>query len=355
VLDTRRLTTVKEELTLIALQGYRATYVVPRPGNALWPAGMTMILEKLPEGEPSPEYVLAEEKNGSAVHHLLNFGQSGFRYVRNSAFTHRGHDFWGDFWATAVWGEKHVRHEKYDTFTNYILLERRKESAACRYRTQLTDPGKEGRLPKHHFAEGFRVAGKIENNVVFENCDDPFLAALKTDEEFDEASAAKRYRLLSSGDFKKKQTELIAAISEGFHVSHASGNLICLARNDSHDSSTSYSTLAAKSEAELEKRLNDASGFRMVPETLTRKNSFWSGVEYQVVMEKKGADEPQYRYRVLREKNGNDLQDMLNLLSAKNYEVKGMSRDAMGITALMEKSVVKEKAAPEKKIESQPD
>src|SRR5215468_11783295 len=63
VLDTRGLTTVKQELTLIAMQGYRATYVAPRPGSAIWPAGMTMILEKLPEGAAAPEYVLAEEKN----------------------------------------------------------------------------------------------------------------------------------------------------------------------------------------------------------------------------------------------------------------------------------------------------
>src|SRR5215470_3934365 len=163
VLDTRRLTTVKEELTLIAMQGYRATYVAPRPGNALWPAGMTIVLEKLPEGAMAPEYVLAEEKNGSAIHHLLNFGQTGFRYVRNSAFTHRGHDFWGDFWATAVFGERHVRHERYDNFTNYILMERSKDNAACRYRTQLADPGKEYRLPSPDCAKGFRVVGEIEN------------------------------------------------------------------------------------------------------------------------------------------------------------------------------------------------
>src|SRR5262249_41187358 len=173
VLDTRRLATVKEELTLIAMQGYRATYVSPRPGNALWPAGMTMILEKLPEGAATPEYVLAEEKNGSAIHHLLNFGQMGFRYVRNSAFTHRGHDFWGDFWASAVFGEKHVRHEKYDTFTNYVLLERSKDIAPCRYRTELTNPGKESRLPKYHFALGYHVVGKIQNTVILENCAGP--------------------------------------------------------------------------------------------------------------------------------------------------------------------------------------
>jgi len=132
VLDTRRLTTVKQELTLIAMQGCRAAYVAPRRGSALWPAGMTMILERLPEGAQAPEYVLVEEKNGSAIHYLLDDARKGFRYVRNSAFVHRGHDFWGDFWATAVFGEKHVRHERYDTFTNYILLELSKDNAACR-------------------------------------------------------------------------------------------------------------------------------------------------------------------------------------------------------------------------------
>ncbi len=354
VLDTRGLTTVKQELALIAMQGYRATFVAPRPGSAIWPAGMTMILEKLPEGAAAPEYVLAEQKNGSALHHLLNFGQTGFRYVRNSAFTHRGHDFWGDFWATSVWGEKHVRHQKYDTFTNYILLERSKDQAPCKYRTQLTNPGKEDRVPKHHFAEGYHLVGEIENNVVFENCDDPTLAALKTDEEFEEANATKRYRVLSSGDFKKKQKGLTEAVSQGFEVSHASGNLICLAKNDLPSGSGGYTSLAANTEAELEKKMNEATGFRMVPETLARKNSFWNGVEYQIVMEKVTADGPQFRYRVLREKKGSDLQDVLNLLSAKNYEVRGMNRDAMGITVLMEKKVEKE-VPVEQKTGAEPD
>jgi len=355
VLDARRLTTVKEELTLIAMQGYRAVYVAPRPGNALWPAGMTMILEKLPEGAAAPEYVLAEEKDGSAIHHLLNFGQTGFRYVRNSAFTHRGHDFWGDFWATAVFGEKHVRHERYDNFTNYILLERSKDNAACRYRTQSTDPGKEYRLPKHHFAEGFQVAGRIENSVVLENCADPAKAALETEEEFEETNAAKRYRVLSGGDFKKKQRELTEAVSQGFQVSHASGNLICLTKEGSAASRSPYVTLATQTEDEMEKKMNEAAGFRMVPDTLVRKNNFWSGVAYQIVMQHVPSDGPQYRYRVLREKKGTDLQDVLNLLSAKNFEVKGMSRDAMGITVLMEKMVEKESLGAKNTATAQPE
>jgi len=102
-------------------------------------------------------------------------------------------------------------------------------------------------------------------------------------------------------------------------------------------------SVAAKTEPELEKKLNSAAGFRMVPETLARKSSFWSGTEYQIVMEKVPEDGPQYRYRILREKNGNEVQDLLNLLSEKGYGVKGMSRDAMGITVLMEKIVGLEK------------
>jgi hypothetical protein len=66
-----------------------------------------------------------------------------------------------------------------------------------------------------------------------------------------------------------------------------------------------------------------------------------SGVKYQIVMEKAAVDGPQYRYRVLREKNRSDLQNSLNLLSGKGYEVKGMNCDAMGITVLMEKIVEK--------------
>jgi hypothetical protein len=110
-----------------------------------------------------------------------------------------------------------------------------------------------------------------------------------------------------------------------------------------------YKSLAAKTEEEMEKKMNDAAGFRMLPETLARKNSAWSGVEYQIVMEKAATDGPQYRYRVLREKNGNDLQNSLNLLSDKGYEVKGMNRDAMGITVLMEKIVETEVPAMERK------
>jgi len=215
VLDTRRLTTVKQELTLIAMQGCRAAYVAPRRGSALWPAGMTMILERLPEGAQAPEYVLVEEKNGSAIHYLLDDARKGFRYVRNSAFVHRGHDFWGDFWATAVFGEKHVRHERYDTFTNYILLELSKDNAACRYRVQQTDPGHENRSPRRHFAEGFQVAGEIERMLVLENCMDPAIQAEEGATEFEEATVKERYRLLSSTDSKKRQEELAEAVTSG--------------------------------------------------------------------------------------------------------------------------------------------
>jgi|SRR5215470_14920350 len=355
VLDTRRLTTVRQELTLIAMQGYRATYVAPRPGNAFWPAGMTMILEKLPEGSAAPEYLLAEEKNGSAIHHLQNFGQTGFRYVRNSAFTHRGHDFWGDFWETAVFGEKHVRHEKYDNFTNYVLLERSRDFAGCRYRAQLTNPGKETAVPKHHFAEGFQIVGKIENTVVLENCSGPLPAWEDNEAQLSESYAAERFRILATTDFKKRQKGLAEAVSQGFQVSHASGNLICLAKRDGVDSSRGYTSLAAMTEAELEKKMNDASGFRMVPETLARKNSFWSGVEYQIVMEKVPESGPQCRYRVVREEKGSDLQDILNLLNGKGYEVKGISRDVTGITVLMEKVIEQEVPAAEQKAETRLD
>jgi hypothetical protein len=355
VLDTRGLSTVKQELTLIAMQGYRATYVAPRPGSAIWPAGMTMILEKLPEGMAAPEYVLAEEKNGSAIHHLLNHAQMGFRYVRNSAFTHRGHDFWGDFWATAVWGEKNVRHEKYDTFMNYVLLERSKDFGACRYRTQVTNPGKEALVPKHHFVEGFQIAGKIENTVVFESCSGPRSVWEDDEAQFSESDAGERFRLVATTDFKKRQKQLTDAASQGFLVSHASGNLICLVKRDFSDATSVYKSLAAKTEEELEKNMNNAVGFRMLPETLARKNSFWNGVEYQIVMEKAPEGGPQYRYRVLREKKGNDLQGVINLLSAKDYEVKGMSRDVMGITVLMEKVIEQEVPAVEQRAETKLD
>src|SRR5262249_1250308 len=152
----------------------------------------------------------------------------------------------------------------------------------------------------------YHVVGTIENNVVLENCDDPALAALRPDEEFEETNATKRYRVLSSGDFKKKQKELTEAVSQGFEVSHASGNLICMAKNDLITESGGYASLAANTEAELEKKMNDAARFRMVPDTLARKNSFWSGVEYQIVMEKAPTDARRYRYRILREKNGRD-------------------------------------------------
>jgi hypothetical protein len=342
VLDTRGLTTIKQELSLIAMKGYRAIYVAPRPGSAIWPAGMTIILEKLPDGVAPPEYFLAEEKNGSAIHHLLNHAQVGFRYVRNSAFLHRGHDFWGDFWATAIFGEKHVQHEKYDTFTNYVLLERSEDFAACRYQAQLTDPGKETLVPKHYFAEGFQIAGKIQNTVIFENCAGTRPPSENKETQWSESEAAERFRLVATNDFKKKQNQLTEAASQGFLVSHASGSLICLAKRDFTDATSVYKSLAAKTEAEMEKKMNEATGFRVLPETLARKNNFWSGVEYQIVMEKTSADGPQYRYRVLREKNGRDLQDSLNPLSRKGYEVKGMNRDTMGITVLMEKMVERE-------------
>ncbi len=175
--------------------------------------------------------------------------------------------------------------------------------------------------------------------LVLENCTDAAAQVEKDAMELEEATVKERYRLLSSADSKRRQKELAEAVSQGFHVSHASGNILCLVKNDSPDSFGGYTSLAAKSESELETKLNSATGYSIVPETLARKSSFWSGTEYQIVMENVPADGPQYRYRVLREKNGNGVQDLLNLLSGKAYEVKGMTRDAMGITVLMEKTV----------------
>ena len=337
VLDTRKITTVKEELTLIAMKGYRAMYVAPRPGNPLWPAGMTIILEKLPEGASAPEYALVEEKNKSAVHFLVDYASNGYRYVRNSAFTHRGHDFFGDFLESAVFGEKHVRHEKYDTFTNYILLELSKEDTPCLYRAQLTDPEHLDRSPKYHFAEGFRLIERIENQFIFEKCMESERPPEQIYGDFDEAAAGQRYQILATNDGKKRQKRLAEAVTNGFRISDATGNILCLVRNGMPERPAEYVSLTAKSETELEKKLNAAAGFRMISRTLNRRNNFWSGVEYRILMEKaeRGAH---FRYRVLREKNGNDVQDLLNQLHERHFEVREMTRDAGGITVLLEKT-----------------
>jgi hypothetical protein len=56
-------------------------------------------------------------------------------------------------------------------------------------------------------------------------------------------------------------------------------------------------------------------------------------------MEKAADKTLQYEYKVLGEKADTYLQDAINMAAAKGYEVQGLSRDAFGITVLLEKPV----------------
>jgi len=99
-------------------------------------------------------------------------------------------------------------------------------------------------------------------------------------------------------------------------------------------------SVAAKTEPELEKKLNSAAGFRMVPKR-------WREIEF---LERHGVSDcdgksarrraaiPVTEFCGKKWKRSADL----STLSEKGYWSKGMSRIAMGITVLMEKIVVKE-------------
>ena len=335
VLDVRRISILRQELALTAMKGYRAVLVAPRPGAGLLPAGMTIIMEKLESGVAAPEYSIAEDKNGNMQHLSVN---SGFRYVRNSVFEHRGHDVWGDFIATMIWGEKHVDHSKYDTVTGYMLLEKTKESEApCAYMFQHADSKKEFRSTRSHLASGFHVVGELNEYLFLEKCSSSAQPLWGPSEEKVSDESIEKYRFVATNDAKKRQKKLVEAVSKGFRLSHANGKWISLFAESSSEAKTNYKVFAARTEAELEQLLNSSSAFRVVPDSLVRKNGFWNGAEYQIVVEEDTEKNTSHQYRVLREKNGQDLQDGINLAAEKGYKVREMRRDAMGITAILER------------------
>jgi len=320
------------------MQGYRAAFVAPRPGGSLLPAGMTIILERLESGVAAPEYLIVEDGNGFVCDRLLSSANTGFRYVRNSAFEHRGHDFWGDFFSTMVWGGKHVDHTKYDAITGYMLLEKaRSPEAPCAYLFQHADSGKGFRTTRTYLAGGFHVVGDLNENLFLERCSSTASPARGSADEKVSDELIEKYRFIATNDAKKRQKELAEAVVKGFHLSHTNGKWIALSAGSSTDAKPNYRVLAAKTEPELERQLNSSRGFRVVPDSLVRKNNFWNGVEYQIVQEEDPERGPSYRYKVLREKNGQDLQDRINLAVEKGYKVREMRRDAMGITVILER------------------
>jgi hypothetical protein len=282
VLDTRQLSTMKQELSMTAMQGYRVIFVTPRPGAGIIPAGMTLVLEKLPEGSPTPEYWIADDKHGYSMGQLGIGAQAGYRYVKRSAFEHRGHDFWGDLFASAIWGEKHVDHHKYDTITGYALMEKIPgREVSCLYAIELQDSRHAYRATVDQLRSGFRLVGELEKRLILEKCYEPSgnAISMERDAVLPQNGPDDRVRLLSTDNWAKRQRLLEGAVAQGFRISHAFGKWVGLEKSKSL-LMTQYTALGAKSEADLEKRLNAVTGSRVIPDTLTRKSSFWNGSEY---------------------------------------------------------------------------
>jgi hypothetical protein len=306
---------------------------------------MTIIMEKLESGAAVPEYSIVEDKSDFVGNRLHLSVSNGFRYVRNSVFEHRGHDVWGDFFSTMIWGEKHVDHRKYDTVTGFMLLEKTGGSEApCAYRFQHADSGKEFRSTRAHLAKGFYVVGELNDYLFLERCSATASAAEGFVEEKVSDEVIERYRFVATNDAKKRQKQLTEAVAMGFHLSHTNGKWLSLSTESYSEPRTNYKVIAAKTESALEQQLNAASGFRIVPDSFVRKHDFWSGVEYQVVGEEEPEGGTSYQYKVIREKSGQDLQDRINVATEKGYEVRQMRRDAMGITVILERP---RKSAPD--------
>jgi len=64
--------TLKTELTLTVMQGYQVVAVAPKSGTLLT-AGQTVLLERLPEEAPTPQYWLADDE-GASLDSQLNGG-----------------------------------------------------------------------------------------------------------------------------------------------------------------------------------------------------------------------------------------------------------------------------------------
>ena len=340
VISTRRLSTLKTELTLTVMQGYQVVAAAPKSGTLLT-AGQTVLLERLPEGAPTPEYWLADDE-GAPLDSQLNSGAStGFRLVPNSAFLRTTHDFWGDFFATAIFGEKHVNHQRFDKTHSYVLMEKRADAVMpCRYHlTALSEPQKH-QLYASGLGEGYHIVGDVGGAVIMERCASAAPGQNISLPESTEPMATDHFRVFVLGNREQDRKQLNDTLSNGYRVLEANGPILTLEKAEMPASPREHKFFFSKSGATLQKQLNSDPGFRLVSVRMVEMQGFWlSSRQMFTVMERAGEAALRYEYVTLDDATDTGLQDKVNEAAKQGYEARGLARCAGKLCAILERPV----------------
>ena len=338
MISTRRLSTLKTELTLTVMQGYHVVAAAPKSGT-LFTAGQTVLLEKLPDGAPTPQYWLVDDE-GTPLSSRLNDGAlAGFRLLPNSAFQRTTHDFWGDLFSSAIWGEKHVNHQKYDKTTNYALMEKIGGPVLpCRYHSTTLNHPRKNQLYAPGLEEGYRIVGDVGAHVIMEKCAAATPGELFSAPESAGSSSSDRFRVLILGDTKKDRKNLNEARSEGFQIMETAGPILILEKSAMSLSPREHKFFTAKNDAALQKQLNSDPGFRLVSVRMVEVEGFWWGSRRLItVMEKPGEAASHYEYLVLSDTSDTGLQDKINEAAKQGYEARALTRIANRLCAILER------------------
>jgi hypothetical protein len=344
VISTRRLSTFKTELTLTVMQGYQVVAVAPKSGTLLT-AGQTVLLERLPEGAPAPQYWLADDEHASLDSQLNSGAWAGFRLIPNSAFQRTTHDFWGDLFSSAIFGEKHVNHQRFDNTHSYALMEKRNDAVMpCRYRvTTLSQPQKH-QLYAPGLEAGYRIAGDVGAWVIMESCAAATPGENLSLPEHAGANTTDRFRVLVLGNRERDRKHLNDEVSHGYRVLAANGPILTLEKAVPPASPREHKFFFAKNDAALEKQLSSDPGFRFVSVSMVEVPGFWGSRQMFAVMEKSGEAVLRYEYLTLSDTTDTGLQDKINEATKQGYEARGLARCANRLCAILERPAAPDQA-----------
>ena len=337
VISTRRLWTLKTELTLTVMKGYQVIAVAPNSGTIL-SAGQTVLLERLPEEAPTPEYRLADDEGASLDSQLNSGALAGFRLVPNSAFHRITHDFWGDIFASAIFGEKHVNHQRFDKTHSYVLMEKRADAlVTCRYHlTTLSEPQKH-QLYASGLGEGYHIVGDLGAGVIMERCTAATAGENIPLPENAGPMATDHFRVFVLGHREKDRKQLNNTLSHGYRVLEANGPILTLEKATMPAPQREHKFHFAKNSAALEKQLNSDPAFRFVSVSMVEVSGFWGSRQMLAVMEKTGEALLRYEYRTVDDTTDTGLQDKINEAAKQGYEARGLARCAGKLCAILER------------------
>ena len=339
VLDEKKISSVRQKLEEAAVNGYHIVAVATKTKDG-FASGLTIILEGNEEGTPAREYRLLDDQSIGLAERVNEAAAKGYRVMTHGGFEHLGHDYGRDFSETlfstmieqAIYGPYHVSeidHSKYDIHTAYMLMEKGDSGSAIPCRYYLIAPRQTAFL--ENMVEGKNRIVAAEGSLwVIETCSTGFGA------DTTETGLLTIRSLPLSEKPEKDKNQLNLAVADGFHVSFAAGRHLTLEKASSPVALREYQIVSNKSASALQKLLNSAGQFRLIPGSLWVKHNFWGAGKLSAVIEKMSGSTIAYRYKVLRSSTGRDMQKDLNHAANQGYTVTDLARDGMGITAVLE-------------------